>query len=201
MMNMLTLPFAVSKNGTGLIKTVFHMFFRLISTAINIFMSNILLFGGILLLLIIILLVTRHNKPIKQAKKAQKRAIKREQKLQKRNPNYQPQQDVQRVENQAEVTQQDVNNLIYSCNMVIQALDQRIQRESGTSNTRALSDLRAHYYETFTEIRDHRPVKYKPQLLIDQYQDNYDDSTSELYGRMESFAYLYDRTFGTEYFF
>lgn len=97
---------------------------------------------------------------------------------------------------QARKQQKDLSALAYTCNQIVQMLNQRISIEKSPEN---LIEIRNLYYRLCLELERNEPIMYTPQALMLRYLESYNDTQSMLYGKMETLVEQYDQIFGPSY--
>lgn len=152
---------------------------------IGFFMNHWLLaiiFIGLILLLVAFI---SHSKPKRQAKKQYRKSEKVYNKAYRKE-----------AKQQAQVAKRDMQDLMYTCNQIINTLDAMIPLQQDNTN---LVDLRNRYYAFWKQLRDGNPIRDTPQTLLNIYLESYNDTQSELYGQMETLIQQYDYIFGPTY--
>lgn len=153
----------------SLIEKLFQQVFRFM----NYFSAHFILFvlaAIVLLFMVFLITITR---PKRQQRKYQKQNKKIYHKTMRK---------------QQHQLKRDFSSLAKTCYQVVQMLNERIAVEHNNNN---LIDVRDQYNRLYEQLRNNTPLDQTPEQLMDYYLQTNNDTSSRLYGQMQSLNQQY----------
>lgn len=153
----------------SIIENLFKQVFRFM----DYFSAHFILFVLAAIVILFIVFLMAITRPKRQQRKYQKQT----KKIYRKAANKQQRQ-----------LHRDFSDLARTCYQIVQMLNERISVEHNANN---LIDVRDQYNRLYEQLRSNRPLDQTPEQLMDYYLRTNNDTSSRLYGQMQSLNQQY----------